>query len=253
MSNLLLLAGLAALAFCLVAPFRATIMLGGGVTDIRGSMGGTTFSRCAGGNYIRNRTTPVNPRSPLQSERRAAVAYVTKFWSDQLNDQQRTDWRAYASATTWTNRLGQTIEINGLAAFLRVNALQRLIPSTLISEAPTAVGHAGGVSFTFAAESDTSKIQLAEPTGSFDMDTDIHTLWLFQGIPAEPGRIATPKGFKYIGRAWGSSGTPLSFPLEFDSAYTMRADQFVTVKATFQDEHYRISGPHWATDTAAAA
>ena len=228
----------------------ALIALGGGVTDIRGSIGGTTFSRAAAGNYARSRKKPVNPRSSMQNDRRVAIAYCAKYWSDQLTEQQRTDWRAYATATTWTNKLGQTININGLAAFIRVNCLQRLIPSGLIVEAPTAVGHAGGVSYGFAAETDTTKIQIAEPTGSFDKDTDIHTMWIFQGIPAEPGRIAVPKGFKYIGRIWGSTGAPLAFPYELDSAFTMAVGQLITLRAMFQDEHYRISGPHWATDLA---
>lgn len=229
----------------------ALIALGGGVTDIRGSIAGTTFARAAAGNYARSRKKPVNPRSALQVQRREAVAYCTKFWSETLTEQQRTDWRAYASGTTWTNKLGQTITINGLAAFLRVNALQRLIPSSLISPAPTAMGHAGGVTLSFDAENDTTKLQIAEPTGAFDKDTDIHTLWLFQGIPSQPGRLAVPKGFKYLERIWGSSGAPLSFPYEVDSAYTMAIGQRITIRATFQDEHYRISGPHWATVIAA--
>lgn len=229
----------------------ALIALGAGVTDIRGSIAGTTFSRSAAGNYARSRKKPVNPASDLQVERREALAYCTKYWSNTLTEQQRTDWRAYAAGTSWTNKLGQSIEINGLAAFLRVNALQRLIPSSLINAAPTAMGHAGGVTLAFEAENDTTKLQIAEPTGSFDKDIDIMTLWLFQGVPTQPGRLAAPKGFKYIGRIWGSSGAPLSFPYEIASAYTMAIGQRITIKATFQDEHYRISRPHWATVLAA--
>lgn len=229
----------------------ALVKLGGGVTDIRGSMAGNTFSRCAGGNYVRARTKPVNPKASMQNARRSAIAYIAKWWSDQLSEQQRTDWRAYAAATSWTNRLGEAIEINGLAAFIRLNTYQRLIPSALIEEAPTAVGHAGGVEYSFAAESDTTKLQIAEPTGSFDKDLNIHTLWFFCGIPAEPGKISIPKGFKYCGRIWGSALDPLAFPYELDAPYTMRSGQLVTVRAIFQDEHYRLSGPHWSQDLAA--
>lgn len=229
----------------------ALILLGGGVTDIRGSIGGTTFSRAAAGAYARARTKPVNPKSTMQNARRAALAYCTKYWSNDLSEQHRADWRAYAAGTTWHNKLGQVIEINGMAAFVRVNTLQRLIPSSIIEHAPTAFGHAGGVEFTFAAESDTSKIQLDEPTGAFDNGVNVHTLWWFQGIPAEAGRIAVPKGFKYIGRTWGSPGDPLAYPYELDSAYTMALGQLVTLRAIFQDEHYRISGPHFGTDLAA--
>ena len=229
----------------------AVVLLGGGVADMRGSIGGTTFSRSKAGNYARNRTKPVNPKSALQNARRANVAFLSTYWSKTLTEQQRTDWRAYAAGTTWINKLGQTIENNGLSAFLRLNALHRLIPSVVIPAAPLAMGHGGGIDFTFSAESDTSKIQMNEPDVSFDKDTELQNIWFFQGLPTEAGRLATPKGFKYIGRVWGSAGTPLVFPYELDSAYTMQAGQLVTIRAMWHDEFYRVAGPFWASATAA--
>lgn len=229
------------------------IKLGGAVTDARGSLAGNTFSRSRSGNYVRSRKKPVNPRSPLQNTRRAWAAYLAKFWSNELTEQERTDWRAYATGTTWTNKLGETININGNAAFIRLNTMQMLIPSVVITAAPTAMGHAGGVVFTFSAESDTTKIQMNEPTGSWDTNRAIDTMWFFQGIPAEPGKISIPKGFKYIGRIWGSIGAPLVFPYEIDSAYTMRAGQLITIRGMYQDPNYRLSGPWWDTEAAAPA
>lgn len=231
----------------------ASILLGGGVTDIRGSIGGSTFSRNAAGNYIRARMKPVNKRSERQVARRANLAYLATYWSKGLSEQQRADWRAYAAGTIWTNRLGQAMAVNGLAAFMRLNVLHRLIPSVVIDDAPTAMGHGGGVTVTFTAESDTSKIQLDEPGGSFDKDVELHNVWVFQGLPAEAGRLATPEGFRYIGRIWGSALTPLTFPYELDSAYTMAPGQAITLRAMFHDEHYRVSGPFWTMDTAGPA
>lgn len=229
----------------------ALVRFGAGIADARGSIGGTTFSRCAGGSYMRNRTKPVNPRTALQNTRRQEVASLAKHWSNTLTEQHRMDWRAYAAGTTWTNRLGQTIEINGLAAFVRLNVLQRLIPSVIVQHAPTAMGHGGGVTFTFAAETDTTKIQLNEPTGAFDKDIDIMNLWFFMGIPCEVGRMVPPKTFNYIGRVWGSAGAPLVFPYELDAAFTMAVGQRITLRAMFHDEHYRVSGPHFGQAIAA--
>jgi len=229
----------------------ALIKLGGGVTDIRGSIGGTTYSRSKAGNYARSNKKPVNPRSSTQTARRAQAAYLSKYWSNTLTAQQRADWRAYAAGTTWTNKLGETIEIGGNAAFMQLNMLEMIWSTSVIAPAPLAMGHAGGVAFTFLAENDTSKIQVAEPTGSFDKDTANHCLLLFQGLPSEAGRDATPKGFRYIGRIFGSLATPMTFPYELDSAYTMQAGQLITIKGMFHDENYRTSGPHWATATAA--
>ncbi len=229
----------------------ALVMLGGGVTDIRGSIAGNTFSRSAAGNYMRSRKKPVNSRSPDQNARRANVAYLTKYWSGTLTDQERTDWRAYAQATTWTNKLGQSIVINGLAAFLGLNTLLLLIGEAIRAAAPTATGHAGGVTFTFDAESDTSTIELDEPGGAFDKDTDDHHLLLFMGIPSEAGKISIPKGFKYIGKTSGDSTTPDTYPLDIPAAYTMTAGQRVTVRGMFMDEAFRASGPFWYQEASA--
>lgn len=230
---------------------HALLKLGGGVTDIRGSMGGNTFSRSKAGNYLRSNKKPVNPRSPLQVTRRANTAYLMKRWSNDLTEQQRTDWRAYAAGTTWTNKLGETIENSGISAYVRLNVLQLMIPSTPIDAAPLAMGHAGGVTMTFAAENDTTKLQMDEPGGSFDKDTDIHTLWIAMGIPSQPGRLGIPKGFTYIARIWGSTGAPLVFPYEMTAPYTMQLGQLITIRAMFQDENYRVSGPFYFSVNAA--
>lgn len=231
----------------------ALVMFGGGVTDARGKIGGTVFARNAAGNYIRAHTHPVNPRSPLQNTRRAMMAYLTHYWSASLTAQERTDWIAYAQGTTWTNKLGQSITINGLAAFLRVNAHIAVYSGTLRHAAPTAMGHAGGVTFTFVAESDTTKIQMNEPDGDFDKAVTGHYINFYMGLPAEIGRIAIPKAFKYIGSVYGHASAPLTFPYELTAAYTMAEGQFITLRAMFNDDDFRLSGPFWASDVAAPA
>lgn len=230
---------------------RALVKLGGGVTDIRGSIGGTTFSRGKGGNIARSNKKPCNPRSSRQETRRALMSWITKCWSDTLTDQQRTDWRAYAAGTGWTNRLGEAIEINGLAAFLQLNALYMLPSPTLHAAAPTAMGHAGGVTLTFAAESDTKFIQIDAPGGAYDNDTDFHNIWMFGGLPSEPGRDAIPNGFRYLGRLEGGKEPAITYPAQLEFPYTMAAGQIITVRYVFTDDHHRTGATLYATDVAA--
>lgn len=229
----------------------ANIQFGVAIAAARGAVGGVVFSRGAGGAIMRNRSRPINPRSSLQKLRRTQVAYITKYWSETCTEQERIDWRAYAAGTSWTNKLGQSIQINGLAAFLRLNAHMAIYGSTFRHAAPTAMGHAGGVTFTFLAESDTRKIQCAEPTGSFDKSILGHWLNLYQGLPMQPGRLTTPTGFRYIGSLYGHDSAPMTFPFEMDSAYLLTEGQLVTIKAKFNDEDYRVSGPHWYSVLAA--
>lgn len=231
--------------------FCALIKLGGGVTDIRGAIGGSVFSRGKGGNIIRKNAKPINPRSDRQETRRGNMAYLARYWSKTLTAAQRADWNAYASGSTWTNRLGETIEINGNAAFMRLNALLLLIGEAVRAAAPTAMGHAGGITIDFDAESDNTVIEMDEPGGAWDKDLDDDWVVLFQALPVEAGRAQGTKGFRYIGAIEGDSGTPPTFPNDQTAAYTMVSGQNVTVKAIHIDPDFRVSSPTFKTVAAA--
>lgn len=229
----------------------ALIKLGGGVTDIRGAIGGSVFSRGKGGNIIRKNAKPVNPRSNLQETRRGNAAYLSRYWSKTLTAAQRADWRAYADGSTWTNRLGETITITGNAAFLRLNALLLLIGEAVRAPAPTAMGHAGGITIAFDAETDTTNIEFEEPGGAWDKDLDDDWVIFFQPLPVEAGRARGTRGYRYIGEVEGDSGTAPTFPLDVTAAYTMVAGQNVTIKAVHIDPDFRVSSPVFQTEAAA--
>lgn len=232
---------------------NAVIKFGGGVAAMSGSIGGTVFARNKGGAYARQWAKPCNPRSPLQNTRRAEMAYFAKAWSNVLTPQERIDWGAYAKGTSWTNKLGDSIEIAGNAAFMRLNCEFAVLDFTIETAAPTAMGHAGGINFTFLAENDTGKLQFDLPTGSYDNRTNGQHILVYQGVPTEVGRIATPKGFKFLTHIRGHQSTPHEFPLEIATAYTMNLGQFITLKAMFIDENNRMSGPFFSSVVAADA
>ncbi|HUW33203.1 MAG TPA: hypothetical protein VM223_16465 [Planctomycetota bacterium] len=221
------------------------------VSDAAGSIGGNVFSRGKGGAIVRARRKPVNPRSELQNTRRARTAFLAKAWSATLTAQERADWSAYAAGTSWTNKLGASISASGNSAFMRLNTLAFLYSSTVITAAPLAMGHAGGVTLSFTAENDTGKIQLAEPGGAFDKSMTGHFLMISMGLPSEAGRLSIPKGIRYVSHTAGNTGAPPAYPLELSAAYTMAEGQLITIKAMFQDEMNRVSGPFFATATAA--
>ena len=228
----------------------ANVLFGGGVAAMAGSIGGTVFSRGAGGAIARNRTKPVNKRSALQSARRANSAYLATYWSGTLTVAQRADWNAYAAGTSWTNKLGSSIENSGLSAFVRLNTLRILAGLALSAPAPTAMGHAAGVGLVIAPDVATPAYNLAEPTAGFDKDTDDHTLLIFAGLPTEGGRAALPKGFRFVAAIEGDSVTPETFPLAMTPIDTFADGQNITIKAMFIDEFNRVSGPFFASEIA---
>lgn len=110
-----------------MALIKSTIL-----AQISGSINGVTFSHNKGGAYARNRSVPANPQTDRQDQVRTAMSSLAKAWGESLTEQQRTLWRAYGAATTVTNRLGDSIQLSGIAAYQRIN----LFRTASLGEAP---------------------------------------------------------------------------------------------------------------------
>lgn len=109
---------------CIASNFleKNAIMTPGPVVgDIRGSIGGTTFSRNKGGLYAKVRVTPVNPSTTRQVDVRADFASLISDWRLILSFNQRQAWIDFAAASPILNRLGQSILISGLNWYSRSN------------------------------------------------------------------------------------------------------------------------------------
>lgn len=115
----------------------ALVKFGAGVVDMRGSIGGTIFSKNAGGQYARARVAPVNPNSSRQATIRAAIALLAQIWHNTLTPQERTAWGLYAANINIQNRLGETILISGYNHFVRSNTPRINVGLARIDAGPT--------------------------------------------------------------------------------------------------------------------
>lgn len=116
---------------------------GGGVTDIRGSISGNTFSRNRGGMIVRSRTVPTNTRSSSQSKSRSLFAYLTTAWNTQLDATQRTAWGTYASAIASKNKIGESIHLTGQLQFIRSNQARMTAGLSLCLDGPAVLSLPG--------------------------------------------------------------------------------------------------------------
>lgn len=91
------------------------------VNDIRGSVGDLTFSRNQGGLYVRNRAGPPDNPTQEQTDCRDAMSILSKYWSSDLTDQQRADWRSYAAQHPRPDQWGIPRLSNGYTSFVRHN------------------------------------------------------------------------------------------------------------------------------------
>lgn len=108
---------------------------GGGAAS--GAQGSTVASHNRFGQYLRARTTPVNPASSQQQAVRNAVKNLTASYQNTLTTNQRTAWQTYANNVTSLNRLGDGVNMTALNAYTRSNTSRQQASQTTIQDAPT--------------------------------------------------------------------------------------------------------------------
>lgn len=103
-----------------------------------GSFAGQTSSRNRFGQYVRNRSTPVNPDSTFQSAVRARLSNNAAAWRG-LTDTQRAGWESLGAGISRTDSLGQSYTLNGFEAYCLVNNNNAAAGNALVSTAPAIV------------------------------------------------------------------------------------------------------------------
>lgn len=108
---------------------------GPAVSSISGSIGGQTFSRNRGGQYIRRRAIPSLVSSPAAVNIKALLAAYSQAWQG-LTSAQRNAWLEYARQTPVLNALGNSITRSGAQAYIACNTRIALAAGTAISVPP---------------------------------------------------------------------------------------------------------------------
>lgn len=98
----------------------AVVTYGALITDLRGSIGGTTFQNNASGAIARSRSyTPVNP-SRQQSDRQLAMIQLVAYWA-KLSAANKALWNALAVAHRKINDWGNYARLSGYQWFMSYN------------------------------------------------------------------------------------------------------------------------------------
>lgn len=105
------------------------------LTDISGSIGGTTYARSRGGLYARNRTVPINPQTLAQGVVRSMFGSLSMAYNA-LTSAQKAAWEAFGQSIQFINRLGQPFNPSGRSAYMQLNQNLQLVGSTTIDDPP---------------------------------------------------------------------------------------------------------------------
>ena len=105
------------------------------LSQARASLGGATFSANRGGNYIRARIAPVQPRSTAQQQARAQFSTVSGNWKT-LTAAQRAGWAAAAAGVTLQDSLGNSYIPTGNQLYVGLNRNLLVNGEPVVSASP---------------------------------------------------------------------------------------------------------------------
>lgn len=218
----------------------ANIKLGAAIADIRGSIGGTTFSHGKGGSIARSWKKPVNPRAPKQIARRASMGSNASIWNSAAMATYRAGWNDWATSSPGTNKLGEAIVLTGYQAFCAINSFREAIGLARTLSAPTAYGSAKAITLT--ASRDTSANEISIVTLSNDADLgDSGLYWAFFELkPQSPGNASFPTAGRYLGKITGTAPAP-TLPQVFTPQWAAPTGARQAIRAVFMDAAGRIS------------
>lgn len=112
----------------------ARIKLGGLITDIRGSVNGSTFQGSQGGLVLKNKGIPRKSKTQRQVQFHANLNTLQQLWQGYPVG-AKTEWDVYAQFLAKQQANGNGRLLNGQAVFIRINSY-RILLGLAIQEKP---------------------------------------------------------------------------------------------------------------------
>lgn len=113
----------------------ARITYGNIVAEARGKVGGVVFSRNTGGAYVRQKVSPVQPRTPAQLNQRSRLTAVSKVW-ETLTQSQREAWKSFSLSPKKRDVLGLAKQRTAQQMFMFCNLALDSVGYPLILNPP---------------------------------------------------------------------------------------------------------------------
>jgi hypothetical protein len=209
-----------------------------------GSIGGMVFSHNRGGMYVRNRSTPTNPQSGLQTVVRNAMAQLSAAWAT-LSDAYKANWLTYAANQAMVNALGDTVYLTPQQHYVRSNVPRIQNGLAVINEGPTVYTLPTFTPPTFTAtHGSPDSIEVAYDDTAAWCDEDDSAMLIQVGMAVSPGKAFFKGPWRIATPILGDVGSPPSTPHAISPApYPMTADNKVWIRVRLSLADGRLSAP----------
>jgi hypothetical protein len=108
----------------------ARIKYGSLITDISGSIGGTTFQRSGSGSIIRNKPIPIRSKTASQMKIRSYMMEAHNKWLT-LTDERRLQWNRFPAFSGIKNKNDKNTYMSGHALFIKYMICRRVVNHTM--------------------------------------------------------------------------------------------------------------------------
>ena len=187
------------------------------IGQLSGSEGSNTASHNRYGSYFRNRTIPVNPRTPAQTLVRDALASFSQNWKN-LSGAAQAAWQALADLIPIQNRQGQTVTLSGQNFYVRFNLMRRSVGLPRIDVAPAGLEVPPSFS-TFIADPNGTLGQMNFVVTIIDGTAD-NFVAEYATPPLSPGRnFIKPSDYRLIAFNIGSTASPIDKVIAYEVVF----------------------------------
>ncbi len=217
------------------------VQYGGGILQMRGSIGGQTHSRNRYGNYIRTKTNPVNPQTNRQNEVRNNLSDLVAHWQNSLTQNQRDNWKTYGDNVAFLNNFGESINLTGFNHYIRSNTSRLQAGLARIDDGPTNFTLPGtDASFDVAATADDDVMAVTFDDTADWAQSSKGYMALFTGIPQSSAIGFFNGPWRFAGAIAGASGGTSS-PQDVNMAFDYATGHRAFAKARIGDTDGRLS------------
>lgn len=224
----------------------AKIKLSAIVSEMRGKLNGSVFSKNRGGAYVRTKVTPVNPQTLAQGAVRAALTSLSQAWRG-LTEAQRLAWQGAVSAFTSTDIFGDIRTPSGINLYNKLNLNLHAIGEPAISTPPVAVSVGYVTDLALVADASANTIAATFTAEGATSDQTV----IVEATPClSAGKAFVKSEFRQIGTFAGAATSPQALGTMYVSKFgAMTAGKKLFVRLKFVDKLTGVSGQYTSAST----
>jgi len=199
------------------------------ISEMRGKLNGSVFTKNRFGNALRNKVTPVNRRTSYQQNVKSLFTYYTQKWRTLHQDEQKA-WNAAVEDFKRTNVFGDSVKPTGMNLYCELNGNLAIFGGTELTKPPLQRIIEGLRSYNLTVDSTVGSeafdIEFDPTTTSSDVFHLIYATRCYS-----PGKSFIQSEYRLIGFIEPGTVTPYDALPEWTSRFgTLAAGQKVSVK-----------------------